>query len=182
MMKKLFSLAAAAVLTLSLGLTSFAASPVKVSADTKGVTVKTDVSEKDTKTLSDKAAADYKGSQVLAVVDLSASDVKAGADVTLSVEGVKKGDTVVLLHLHDGKVDPISTETADDKVTFKAPATWSPFAIVKLASASATASTTATAAATTAKTSPKTGDAATAMIVMVAAAAGILAMTKRKAA
>lgn len=172
MMKKLFSLAAAAVLTLSLGLTSFAASPVKVKSETKGVEVGTTVTDDAKKSLDAKVAESYKGSSVLAYVDLT-STVAEGTPVTLDVEGVKKGDTVVLLHLHDGTVDVISTETADGKVTFKAPAKWSPFAIVKVASASATDST---------KAAPKTGDASTAMIVMVAAAAGILAMTRRKAA
>ncbi len=170
-MKKVLSAVAALVLCFAMTTTAFAASPVtKVSVETKGVEV-AEVKTDDVKTIENnfKKDAGSDKAELVAYFDLSSTTVKAGEDVTVAIAGIKASETYVVLHYAATGVEKLAATAVDGKITFKAPATWSPFAVVKVEAAA---------------TSPKTGETApvAAMAVVLLAAAGIVVLNKKKLA
>lgn len=170
-MKKVVSVVAALVLSLAMGVTCFAASPVKVTSKTEGVTVgeaaaevtaAVDTKEELKAVLGDKYT---DAASVVAVFELTGTPGK----VELAVTGISAGDSIVVLHWANGlsaAPEVLNATAGDGTVTFTA-SSFSPFAIVKLASAG---------------TAPKTGDVAAVSVValMLISAAGILVVNRRK--
>lgn len=177
-MKKVVSVVAALVMCLAMSVTCFAASPVKVTAKSSNVTVgevsteqaaaieKVATKESLKAILGDKFT---EAASVIATFDLTGT----AGEVELNVTGIAQGDSVVVLHWVDGdmtKAPEVLAATAGDGTIKFTTSSLSPFAIVKLASATGSAS-------------PKTGETTMAvMALMLISAAGIVVLNRKKIA
>lgn len=177
-MKKVVSVAAALVMCLAMSVTCFAASPSAITVKSGNVKVSAVSAETETAI---KAATTKDGlkailgdkfteaASVVRVFELTGEE----SDVVLEVPEIAKGDTVVVLHWVDGdmtKAPEVLAATAGDKTISFHTKSCSPFAIVKLASATGSAS-------------PKTGETTMAvMALMLISAAGIVVLNRKKIA
>ncbi len=178
-MKKVVSVVAALVMCLAMSVTCFAASPVKVTAKSSNVTVDEVSTEQATaiKAIAEnkeslKAVLGNKFTEAATVVSYFDLEGTAG-EVELNVTGIASGDSVVVLHWVNGDMtaapEVLSATAGDGTITFNV-SSFSPFAIVKLASATGSAS-------------PKTGETTMAvMALMLISAAGILVLNRKKIA
>ena len=177
-MKKVVSVVAALVMCLAMSVTCFAASPVKVTAKSSNVTVG-EVSTEQAAAIEKVATKEglkailgdkfTEAASVIATFDLTGT----AGEVELNVTGIAQGDSVVVLHWVDGdmtKAPEVLAATAGDGTIKFTTSSLSPFAIVKLASATGSAS-------------PKTGETAMAvMALMLISAAGIVVLNRKKIA
>jgi hypothetical protein len=125
-----------------------------------------------------------KAADIAAAIDLDVSGFSSGsATVPLSVDNVKKGESVYAIHIKNGAAEIIPAQVVDNGVVVITTSSFSPVIIVKgTAPAAATASTTAATvtadSSAEAEKSPKTADAmpmAMAMIMAVIFLAGAAA-------
>ena len=176
-MKKVVSVVAALVMCLAMSVTCFAASPSAVTVKSGNVKVSEVSAEASTAI---KAATTKEGlktilgdkfteaASVVRVFELTGE----GGDVVLEVPEIAAGDTVVVLHWNKGldQAPEVLAATAGDKTISFHTDSCSPFAIVKLASATGSAS-------------PKTGETTMAvMALMLISAAGIVVLNRKKIA
>ncbi len=177
-MKKVVSVVAALVMCFAMTVTCFAASPSAITVKSGNVTL----SEVSTETSAAITAATTKeglktilgdkfteAATVVRVFELTGTE----SDVVLTVPEIAAGDSVVVLHWKDGDMTAapeVIPATAGDKTLSFHVNSCSPFAIVKLASASGSAS-------------PKTGETTMAvMALMLISAAGIVVLNRKKIA
>lgn len=178
-MKKVVSVVAALVMCLAMSVTCFAASPVKVTAKSSNVTVGEVSTEQVTaiKAIAEsketlKTILGDKFTEAATVVSYFDLEGTAG-EVELNVTGIASGDSVVVLHWANGDMtaapEVLSATAGDGTIKFTT-SSLSPFAIVKLASATGSAS-------------PKTGETTMAvMALMLISAAGIVVLNRKKIA
>lgn len=176
-MKKKIAGLLAAVMVLTMGTTVFAAQSAELGAEeskvvekamgsvsTKATAVTPDgnsitvtVTSVESKSIvevaNNQAAKIVKGGTVLGIVDVTA-EIPAGAqsvDVTLTVDGIKKGDNVIVLHQKaDGTWETLASKVEKDGEVTATFTSFSPVVIVKAAAT--------TSAETEGLTSPKDGD------------------------
>ena len=176
-MKKKIAGLLAAVMVLTMGTTVFAAQSAELGAEeskvvekamgsvsTKatavtpdGTSVTVTVTAVESKTIVEaattQAAEAVKGGTVLGIVDVTA-EIPEGAqsvDVTLTVDGIKKGDSIVVLHQKaDGTWETLASKVEKDGEVIATFTSFSPVVVVK-AAATETSQTEGL-------TSPKDGD------------------------
>lgn len=176
-MKKKLAGLLAAVMVLTMGTTVFAAQSAELGAEeskvvekamgsvsTKatavtpdGTSVTVTVTAVESKTIVEaattQAAEAVKGGTVLGIVDVTA-EIPEGAqsvDVTLTVDGIKKGDSIVVLHQKaDGTWETLASKVEKDGEVIATFTSFSPVVVVK-AAATETSQTEGL-------TSPKDGD------------------------
>ena len=176
-MKKKLAGLLAAVMVLTMGTTVFAAQSAELGAEeskvvekamgsvsTKatavtpdGTSVTVTVTAVESKTIVEaattQAAEAVKGGTVLGIVDVTA-EIPEGAqsvDVTLTVDGIKKGDSIVVLHQKaDGTWETLASKVEKDGEVIATFTSFSPVVVVK-AAATETSQTEVL-------TSPKDGD------------------------
>lgn len=202
-MKKMMSMLAAVVLTLAMTVTAFAApSPSEEEEVVSGTVTLADGT---TVTVDSTTASKYvslsgasyeatapDGYTVLSSVDVTLAEGVSKMDVVLSVEGVKKGETVVVMQYVDGKwITLTGTAIADNQVqvTVEAsgtlavcvassetaesttePATESSDNGSGSSTGSSTTTTGGTSSTTSSTTSPKTGEGSMAVVALLAIA------------
>lgn len=186
-MKKMMSMLAAIVMVLAMTVTAFAApSP---SEDQKVVSGNVTLADGTKITVDAATASDYitlsnasynatapEGYSILSSTDVTLADGVSSMDVVLSVQGVKKGEKVVVMQYVDGEwVTLTGVAVADNQV--QVTITKSGTLAVCVASASTTNNGTATttttsktASTTSSTTSPKTGEANMAVVALLAIA------------
>lgn len=139
--------------------------------------------------IASKTSAKVSSISATGVVDIQAPagvDISAGVPITFSANGIKPGDTIIVLHLKaDGTWESISA-TAGDGVITGTFTSLSPVVYMKVTLAPTNTNKVAAASTpadnNTAATSPKTQEANMNIVVllMAVAAAGVIAYGKRR--